>query len=330
MPGLTDDQIALYQKDMYKAQYESLKRMEPKHPDIFTMITGMTGAGDKETQLLGTGKLERLTTEGQDINFVAPVQGWTTQVRFWRYARGLTLTKEAVEDTVKGGNVLKAQAAKWSEYGTIAKENMAARVFNKGGDLLGEWVFNGTSAIGSDSSGDMLYDSIPLFTVTGNNHVTKGGGSYYNSTAGLTMTAGNFETTYNLHTVSNNQDEEGEIIGNPADTIVCLPGSDKFLAERIVDTSRGIPGSQLNDLNPYYGIIKDIIAWDYLDKTEAAFFVGKKQHPAFCFADRQAQELDFFRDRNNRGYKASVDMRFGVWMKVGSWRAWTRAGGSAA
>lgn len=326
---LRADQVAIYKRDMYKAEREGMIQVTPKCPEIYTIKEYTDGAGDKQTQLLGAGRLQRHTTEGQDIQFKSPVQGWPSLVKFHTLSAGLSLTKEAVEDTTKGGNLLTGLAKTWGKYGTIAKEEMAARPFNKGGDLTpGDWVFDGSHTGEVDSSAGLLYDSKPLFNLTGNTRTTKGGGTYYNSIAGLTMTAGNFELLYNLQTATNNRDEEDEVVGNPVDTLICTPGSDKFKAERIIDTSRGMPGGDLNDKNPYYGIISKIIAWDYLDAT-AGFFVGKRNHDKFCFCTRQGQETDFYRHKPNKGYRASVDMRFGPWFKEGSWRVWGRGGGQS-
>ena len=323
------DQIAIYKKDMYKSEREGMIEVEPKYPILYRVIPNNTGAGDKRTQLLGAGRLTRHETEGQDINFKSPVQGWETLVKFHTYSAGVALTKESVEDTTKGGNLLKDLAATWGKYGTIAKEELAARPFNEGGNLTpGDWVFDGSWPGNNDSSGSLLYDSKPLFNLTGNTRTTKGGGTYYNSVAALTVTAGNFETLYNLMTATNNRDEEDEVVGNPCDTALSRPGSDKFLLERIIDTSRGMPGGELNDKNPYYGIVDKICAWDYLEST-AGFFVGKRNHEKFCFCERQGQETDFYEHKPNKGYRAAVDMRFGVWFKEGSWRAWMRGGGTS-
>ena len=259
MPGLRDDQVALYKRDMYKAQREGMIEVKPKVPDIFKMLPFKDGGGDKDTQLLGAGRLERHTVEGQDINFKAPVQGWETLVKFWTYSAGLALTKEAVEDTVKGPQLLNDLAKTWGKYGTIAKEEMGADVFNHGGNTSGYYVFDGSHPGNADSSGIKLYDSVCLFNLTGNKHTTKGGGTYYNSVASLTVTAGNFETLYNLQKTTNNRDEEDEVVGNPCDTAIVIPGSDRFLMDRIIDTSRGLPGSQMNDKNPYFGIIDKVV-----------------------------------------------------------------------
>ncbi|TBR15640.1 hypothetical protein EPO66_05705 [bacterium] len=325
MPGVKGDQLSLYVKDMYKAERESYKEIPTMHDKIFKVVNNVSGAGDKITQLLGVGRLERHTVEGQDIKFKSPVQGWEYLVRYWTYSDGIALTKEAVEDTVKLGNLIKELAGTWGKSVRLAEEDMAATVFNHGGDLLGEWVFNGTHTGNTATYGDMLYDNKPLFNLSGNTRSSKGGGTYYNSVAGLTVTPANFETIYNLHTATNNRDERDEIVSNPADTLLTRCGADAFLAERLLGTERGIPGQQLNDKNPYYKIVTPM-SWDYL--TESAFYLMKRLTDAMQFHKRQLPEIRFFRDENNRGYKASIDIRQGILIK--NWRVITRGGGTSA
>lgn len=328
MPGLRADQLALYTKDMYKAEREGYKQVDTVVDQIFSVKNGVKGAGDKITQILGAGDLVRHTTEGQDVNFKSPIQGWEFLVKYWTYSDGIVLTKEAVEDTVKLGNLLKELAATWGISYRVEKETMGATVFNRGGDLLGEWVFNGTHTGNTDSSGDMMYDSEPLFNLTGNTRSTKGGGTYYNSVAGLALTPANFETVYNLHTVTNARDERDRVVQNPADTLLVRRGSMEFLADRIINTERGLPGGQMNDINPYYKIISKIIGWDYLTAAEDAFFVGKRQSPDFQLHQRQLPEIRFFRDEKNLGYKASFNVRMGILLK--NFRTWSRGGGTSA
>jgi len=329
MAGIRADQVALYTKDMYKAEREGYKQADTMWDKIFMVKNGVTGAGDKQTQILGAGALTRHTAENQQIVFKSPIQGWEYLVRYWTYSDGIALSKEAVEDTVKLGNLLKELAATWGISNRVEHETLAATVFNRGGDLLGEYVFNGTHTNNTDSSGDMMYDSEPLFNLTGNTRSTKGGGTYFNSVAGIgTPSAANFETIYNRHTTANNRDERDRVVKNPADTVICDPGGDKFLFERILNTPKeqGLPGSQNNDINPYYGIIKNIFDWDYLD--DDAFYVGKAASPAFQFHQRQLPEIRFFRDETNLGYKASFNQRMGILLR--DWRVWSRAGGSSA
>ncbi len=324
MPGVRLDNPAIYQKDMYKAAFEVIDLADPMVPKIYAMKTGVTGGGDKQTQLLGLGALERHTTEGQDINFKSPTQGWAYYVKYWTFSGGLTLTFEAVQDNVKLGNFLKELAATWTEASIHTKEEFGARPFNEGGTLSGDWVFNGSWINNTDSSGDLMYDSQPHFCLSGNEYTHKGGGTYYNSVAGLSLSPTNFETVYNLHTATNNRNELDRPMKMKVDTLLTGPGADFLMAKRITKTECGLPGGDLNDMNPYYGLA-DPMDWDYL--TDNAFYVGKRQHKDFQFHARQTPLIDFFEDKTNKGYKASFVERYGILLKN---RPWARGGGSSS
>lgn len=326
--GLTNDQVAVYKADMYVVERERATDADPKYPKIYKVLNATSGSGNKTTQLLGAGRLKRDTTEGEDINFKSPVQGWTAYTKYDNFNAGLIFSKQAVENTEKLGNMVKDLAKTWTDYVMIAKEELAVRAFNHGGDTSGDYVFLGTFLDETDSSGLLIYDSTPLFNLSDNTRTTKGGGTYYNSKAGLAVTPDNFETIYNLHTATNNKGEEDEVKSNPADTVICIPGSDHFLLKKILDTTKGLPGGQLNDLNVYFEIVDQIIPWDYLEAT-AGWFVGRRNDENFCFVERQSQETDFFRDHKNKSYNASVDAQFSLWFKPLAWRAWTRGGGTS-
>lgn len=326
MPGLRADQVALYLQDMYAAERESYEEMPTVHDRVFKVVPVNKGAGDKITQILGAGDLTRHTVEGQDINYKAPVQGWEFLTKYHTYSDGIALTKEAVEDTVKLGNLLKELAATWGTSERVEKETLGSTVFNSGGDLAGEWVFNGTHTGNTDSSGDLLYDSAPMFNLTGNTRSTKGGGTYYNAVSGLSLTPANFETLYNLAVSTNNRDERDRVVRNPVDTLLTETGAEYFKARRILETDKGMPFSQLNDLNVYHGIVEPM-AWDYLDDS-SAFYIGKRQSKDFQFRIRQRAEIRFFREEKNLGYKASINLRMGILIK--NWRTWHKGGGSYA
>ena len=327
MPGIRADQVALYLKDMYKAEREGYEEQPTVYNKVFKVKTGVDGAGDKVTQILGAGPLSRHTVEGQDIDFKSPVQGWEFLVKYWTYSSGISLTKEAVEDSVKLGNLLKELSNTWGKQVRIAKEEMGATVFNRGGDLLGEWILNGSHTGNTATYGDMMYDNKPFFNLTGNTRSSKAGGTYYNSVAGLSLTPGNFETLYNLHTATNNRDERDQVVKNVCDTVLVKPGADYFNAWRIFKSERGYPGQNINDANPYYNIV-DPMAWDYLTDTSPVWYMGKKQSNDCQFHERQNSEIRFFRDENNAGYKASITIRIGVLLK--NFRIWSRGGGTSA
>lgn len=327
MAGIRADQTALYLNDMYKAEREGYKEVDTKYNQVLKVVNNVSGAGDKITQVLGAGKLRRHTLEGEDIRFKSPIIGWEFLVKYWTFSDGISLSKESVEDTRKLGNLLKDLSNSWGKQVRIVKEEFGVRPFNEGGNLSGDYIFNGTHTGQTDSSGDLPYDSEPAFNLTGNTRSSKGGGTYYNSVAGLSLTPANFETVYNLHTVTNNRDERDNVVRNPADTLLVRPGAMRWLADRIIGTERGLPGSQLNDINPYYKLVS-VVDWDYLEAAEDAFFIGKRQSDDWQFRERQASEIRLFRDETNLGYKTSINIRLGFLMK--NFRTWSRGGGTSA
>lgn len=332
MAGLRLDQVDAYRKDMYKFERTGAQEKDVMYPKVYKVVSGkeVTGAGIKETQQLSAGPLTRHTTEGQTIIFKSPVQGWTTYGAYQTYSDGLTFAPEAIEDSIKLGNMLNDLAKTWGIEVRVSKEQLASRAFNNGGDLLGDAVaFNGSYVGETDPSGALLYDSKPWFNLTGNARTTKGGATYYNSVAsayGTPILAAHFETIYNLATATNNKDEQDRVQQNSVDTVLSRPGADHFALKRILLSDR-LSGGQLNDINVYEGLIKNIYAWDYLD--ESAFYMGKANHDAVQFHERMAPQIRFFRDENTAGYKASIRTRFGVYFRPGAWRAWSRGGGTS-
>jgi hypothetical protein len=293
-------------------------------------VTGVTGAGDRVDQVLGAGRLRRHEAENEPIRFKSPVAGWSYYTKYWMFTDGMYFSKEAHDDTVKLGNIVKDLAKTWGRMVRVEEEEMGALVFNAGGDLLGEWIFDGTHVGQTDSSGDLMYDSKPLFNLTGNTRSTKGGGTYYNSVASLELTPSNLETIYNLHTTTNNRDERDIRCENPCDTLLVQSGAERFKADRILETTQGLPNSQLNDKNVYYNLLTPM-DWNYLTDgagTYPAFYVGKRQSDKFQFHKRQMPEIRFFRDEKDLGYYTSINMRMGVLLM--DWRVWTRGGGTAA
>ena len=278
--GLQKDQTALYVLDMYKAEREGEKMVEMKYPDIYKVVPGAKGAGNKSTQLLGTGRLDRHTVENQDINFRAPVEGWSFYVRFWRFSDGLALSKEAVDDVnpEKVRDIVKDIANTWGESAAYEKETYAAYAFNEGGLTAGHFSFNGSHTGNTDGSGDLLYDSEPLFNLTGNTRTTKGGSTYFNAVASLTLTPANFETLYNRYKVSMAYNEQDRPVENRPDTLLTEAGSEYFKAWRICKSEK-YPGVQLNDENPYRGLV-DPMDWRFLSDS-SAFYIGRRKHPKF-------------------------------------------------
>lgn len=320
---LTGDQIALYQKDMYKAAREAYVEEPALYPQIYKVMSNVTGGGDKNTQILGAGDLDEHTTEDQDILFESPVQGWQHWVKYRTFSKGVNFSKNAVEDTVKLGNLLKDYADTWGRSVRNKKETDGAKPFNNGGYTDGDPIFNGSWGDETDTQGDLAYDGFPLFNLTGNARSTKGGGTYFNAVASTSLTPENFETLYNLAVSTNNRDERDRPIENRVDTLLTNTGADNFTAKRIINTTQGYPGGQLNDKNVYEGIVTPM-AWSYLDA--GPWYVGKKNHPSWQWHERQKPEIRFYRREENRGYRATIDVRWGI--SIQDFRPWVQANGT--
>ncbi len=324
MAGVRSNTPAAYLKDMYKVYFEKKKALKPRYNQIFKVVNGVKGAGDKETQLLGLGALERHLVENQEINYKSPGQGWPFYVKYWTFSDGVSLGFEAVEDNVKVSNFLKKLSRTWTESDIDAKETLCSRVFNEGGALAGDWVFNGSHEGQTDPSGDLMYDSKPLFALSGNEFTKKDGSTYYNSIAGLDLDVTTFEQIFNLHTSTIAYDELGRPVNQEVDTLLTQRGSDFNMAKRILQTTEGYPQSQLNDKNIWQGTASPL-DWAYLD--DSAFYMGKRQHEDFQFHERQAPRFSYYEDKKTKGSLADVIERFGVMLKG---RPWSRGGGTSA
>lgn len=326
---LATDQIALMEKSMYEVARESFKEIPVVYPKVYKVVEGATGGGDRMTQLLGADKLRQNTSENQAFQFKSPVQGWQSWVAYQTFSDAVDFSKNAVEDNVKNGQIGKTlddYAKTWGGAIRVTKEEYAAKFFNNGGLTAGDAIFNGSWGNEVDSSGNLCYDSFPLFNLTGNKRSTKGGGTYYNGIVSGTLTPANFGTAYDLMSVSNKYTEMDTIMENKPDTLLTQDGSDYRAARRIVESTQ-LPGGQLNDINEYAGLVKPL-SWSYL--SGSAWYVGKAQHDDLQFHERQKPVIEFYRDQSTRGYRATIDVRFGVWIRPGAWKRWVKVGGSFA
>jgi hypothetical protein len=323
--------IANHLKDMYKFAYTSEQKFDAQYGKIYKVNGKAEGLGDKFVQELGVNEFVMHDTEGQDIDYKSMKEGWSSYARYRTFSAGLVFTYESVKGAVKIKNMLDRASKLWGSEYARAKETYAARPFNEGGNLAGDVVFNGTHTGNSDPSGNLLYDSKPLFNLTGNKSTTKGGGEYYNSDASAysagAITATHFATLYNLMTAVNNRDELDKPRMNKPNMVLCKPGADYNSIWTVLESDQ-LAGSPNNDKNPYKGRIPTILAWDYLN--EAAWYIGKAQDDLVTFDECGGLEIDMFRKQENKSYCANAIGRFGVHFLPESRRNWVRGGGTSA
>ena len=331
MALLTSDQMELYEKDMYVVMNENYKLKQTHFQDIYKLKEGATGGGDKETQILGADKFRKKSFQGQGFQFRSPVQGWQTLVQYETFFDAVKFDKEEVEDNVRNGEVgrtLKNYAASWGDAYRVTKDEFAASFFNKGGHTSGDAIFNGSWGKQVDSSGDLLYDSFPFFNLTGNARTNKAGDTYYNAVTTSAINETNFGTLYDLMAVTNAFTEVTTPMENKPTMCLTQEGADFRAAWVILKTTgmnRSFPGGQLNDRNPW---VDRVVPKDWWALSGGAWYLLEAKAQELQFDDRQKPVIEFYRNKENRSYMATVDTRFGVHMKAGVWKKIVRNGGS--
>lgn len=329
MPGVKLDVKSLFSKAGYIAFFENYKNIPTTYDKVYKKVEISNGGdGDKETMLLGLGNLEERTDENAMLNFKSPVQAWVPQVKYREFTGAFAISKATQQNSIKIKDLAKRYGSSWAQGSIIAKEELGASVFNNGGNTAGHSVFDADFTDNAQNyTAHMIYDSKPLFNLTGNarklfSQVT---GIYYNAVISLSVCKADFETLYTLASVTNAVDERGNKVDLGINTLLTEEGANARLAFQLLESDM-LPGSQMNDKNPYKGIVKPL-AWRYLDDS-GAFYVGKAQSDDFQFRVNQQPEIRYFRDEMTLGYKGSFNEEFGIFIK--NWRTWARGGGTYA
>jgi hypothetical protein len=327
---LTGDQLALYEKDMYGVARDAYKREAIIHPQVFKIVDGVGGGGDKFTQILGSDRWKEHTTENEDIDFHSPVQGWNTLVKYRTFSDGVNFSKNAVEDNVKNGEIgktLKGYADTWGETYRNEQEIFGGKIFAFGGATSGNAIYQNSWGSETQTYANLFPDNKPFFNLTGNARTTKGGNTYYNAISSGALTPVNFRTLYNLVSDTNSFSEQDQRIMNKPDTLM-VGTSDDYLTALQITKSDKLPNSQLNDTNVYKGLVSALF-WPFLvwNASDTGYYIGKAKSELLQWHNRQKPVIEFFRRQENRGYRATVDARWGVLIKPGAWKTWGRTGG---
>lgn len=301
----------LITKDMYKVLFEQHDQLSNIGDQLFDMGT-MDGAYEKETNLIGAGKMmER--PEGNPINMENALEGDPIYGKARTYSAGTWFTNEQVQDAQKGeiANILKDYAKTWSQAYFQTIESERAKLFNYGGYTAGHSIFNNSVAGTPDPSGDFVYDLKPFFNLSGNLRSNKVGSTFYNGHA-LALTADNLKTVYTRMTSQNNRDERGNLIQIIPNVLLVPPGQ-KFTAIEI------IKNTNTSNLRSSVENITDIVEWQFLTNS-SAWFLGVKGK-GIKFRNRQAPVIDFYQNPMDKKWYATFDSRFAFW--VSDWRYWS-------
>ncbi len=317
MPALTMQFAKTSIDDMYEVIWdaEAYDKLKPVASELFADVKKPDGAYYQTTSLIGMGKL-KATSETDGYQFGSPVEGYTVLAKPKDYTDGIDFTYDSIKDNAKIGNILKETAAGWGGSKKQTIEQFYTDFFNYGGYLAGKDIFNGTvNGVVTDASGDLGYDSYPFFALSGNNHVSKKNGTYYNADT-LSLTAANAETAFNLMSVTNSYDEKDEKITLKPDIMWYHP-SLEFAVRRILE-STSVPGKTDNDKNVLQSIVEPVCLPLLNTSIMWGYGVRKKGLRKIMWQD---MTVDFYDDKDNRCWKAVCEMRLLGCMN--NWRFWT-------
>lgn len=283
--------------DPAKAAYNILFEVEPWHE-----------AYKQETSAFGTGILPEKPV-GTDFTTVAAGEAYSPLIAIIPYGYKVTISREEQDWTKRSAKDLAREIAKsWPQDVADTKDQVAASMFNNGGLTAGHSIFNATiTGIISDSSGDLAYDSKPMFNLTGNNRSAKAHSTTYFNAIASNLTEANARTLWTRFTVTNNRKEDGEIV-TIKPTHIVHGGALTFKARAILE-STNIPGSADNDVNVLKAICQDV-EWQQITDTDAWAFVLAKM--GLKFLVDVDYEIKTWIDDNNGDLCASCYTRFGV------------------
>lgn len=298
--------------DGYKWYWEEYDKLDKVYPKVFT-VTPCKTLYTKSTSGIGTGLLVE-KPEGQKHAKKSPVEGYTVYGRNFAWSKQVGITKELHDDFQKLGNFLKSMMPQWAEDAVETMETFYANIFNYGGYTAGHSYFNATiPGIIDDPSGNFLYDSKPLFNLSGNARASKGGGTYYNGLA-LAASKSNLQTAWNLMSVTNNRREDDTRIRIQPKYFLASP-SLKFTVDELIK-SPDDPTTANRAINVMRDLVEPVY-WHYLDSATQWTLIASNVKGLKALM-RVNPEFDMWEDKETKGYFMSIFMRFGV--EITNWR----------
>lgn len=316
-----DNFVEAVKKDTYTYFFETFDTLTPVYPQLFEVVTGSTGAGDKGTSAIGMGQL-REREPGENIKAEAPQEGWTWYCKFKTFSEMTVMPQEFLDDInpAKIANFLQEISSSWAEGLMATKETAAANIFNNGSLTAGhKATFDGTFTGEDDPYPTKIYDNKPFFITTGSTgHPYKMALTTYlgNYTVSRALTADNLKTSYTTVTTTNAYNERQERI-RLAPNVLVIPPALRFTARTILE-STGEPDQNNNNINPVNNLGLVTVPWSYLTDADGWYLGHAKK--GIRFYERQAPIITVWKTNENRSVNISIDARFGV--AVTQWRYW--------
>jgi len=267
----------------------------------YTMTTSALGLGDLKEK-----------KEGDKLEFDSPMEGYSVLGAPKTFGRQISFSLELYSDTQVEG-LFRKTVASWRDAYERTRDKTFAKIFNYGAYTAGHSIFNNSiPGVIQDPSGDFIYDGKPLFAAAGNEHVSKGGGTYYNFQA-LALNAANLKTVYTAMTTTNAKDERDEDIDIVPDVLL-VPPALKFTAEEILKST------SLDSNNPgVTNVLRDIVrpvVWRRLTDSDGWILMQSKK--GIYVINKLDPVIDFWVDPETKDYRASIVCRFGIYVQ--NWR----------
>lgn len=276
-------------------------------------VTGVNTSYEQSTSAIGSGQFAKVD-ERESIPEESIQEGFTTYAKYQKFAKRIPFSEESVDDHAKTSNILKETVMGWADAEQWTLESFYSDHFNKGGFTAGAALFNQSmTGILAYTPGNFIYDTLPWFVLTGNNHTSKGGATYFNS-LGLTLTPNNLETAMVRMESTINRNERDEIINLGSDYGLVCASQLRPTAERIV-TSELLPGSNNNDPNVLRNKFT-VIPWTNISTATSWYVVIMKK--AMRSYKRKNMKVDFYYDEDTETYWAKGSFRYGAMIQ--NWR----------
>lgn len=304
--------------DAYDYSMEAYMQKPVVFPEIFDLETS-EASYEQYTTVVGPSKLNRIA-EGVTIPRASAVEGFTVYVANFKFPVELSISNEAIDDNQKIKNFLKTWAQGLGDATRVTEEDEHADIFNYGGYTAGHNTFLNDIPGGvlTTSYGNLVYDSKPFFSLTGNNRTAKHGGTYYNGIASLQVNETSLQTLFNLLAVTNAFDEAGKRVDIVPDTVLCKFGTDTWFTLRRILESSGSPDAQHEGVaNLWRGKLR-LVGWSALTDADA-FFVGVAKRGLKSLA-RLPLTIDYYEDKPNDAQIVRARRRLG--RGVTNWRYW--------
>jgi hypothetical protein len=261
------------------------KRRGQQWSRIFAQDTVANGGVLQASQISGVG-LARQITEGADVEFDTPVQGFDKTYKPVRYGLGIQVSQDTVEDDQKARLVPKlAQMLSWSIAESI--EIQAASVINNG--------FTAGAYAGPDAVA-LFSASHPLVKAGGvENNLLSAAADFDNESLALALT--DYETMVNA---------EGKQMLLPTPKVIVAPENRWAVAEVIESKMRSdTANNATNPLGYAEGGMPEWMVWNYLTDPDSWFLIAPPGNSGLLVVWRRKPYIQHgFEEKSETGWTA--------------------------